>query len=218
MLETQNDINNIKFPMVNIVRTSNLAVAPINTFCLAIGLFMFAAPLMEWCQFRATTLSVSFACGGICLYIIGIYNWYEKKTVLCFFDFIFSFLNLLICYFLYYVDQTKAGEDILKIFDNYMIATFFILYLVALIALGLASKNKGIIHLAYLGLLVLSDIFIIISIYRYKRNNDKILKRLRKTAGYFLFSASLALWYSGVGKFINEMFEREMIPLVNPEL
>ena len=46
-MKEQNDINSIRFPLINIRRTSNLAVAPINTFGLAIGLFMLAAPLME---------------------------------------------------------------------------------------------------------------------------------------------------------------------------
>ena len=215
----QNDINNIRFPMVNIRRTSNLAVAPIDNFSLAFMLFMFAAPLMHWCEFRSTTLAVAFACGGICLYILAIYNWYQNKTVLCFFDFAFSFLSLLICYFIYY-SEDKDVENIHLLFQNYMIATFFVLYLVALLALAFASKNKGIIHLAYLGLLVLSDIMLIIWLYRFKRKPEKDFhyKRIRKAAGYFMFFASLALWYTGVGKFINDIFQKDMIPLVAPDL
>ena len=127
----QNDINNIKFPLINIRRTSNLAVAPINTFCLAIAIFMFAAPLMKWCEFRSTTMAVSFACGGVCLYIIGIYNWYQNKTVDCFFDFMFSFLNLLICYHVKFSpsveDDGTAKSPDLHLFEDYMIGTFFVL-------------------------------------------------------------------------------------------
>ena len=218
MLE-QNEINSIRFPQINIVRTSNLAVAPINTFCLAFMLFMFAAPLMHWCKFRSTTLGVALACGGVCQYIIGIYDWYQDKTVLSFIDFFFSFLNFLICYFIHSVYPSDQKE-IHNLFENYMIATFFVLCLVALCALAFACKDKGIIHLAYLGLLILSDIFIIVWIYRYKRHdkNRYILKRLRKVAGYFMFFASLALWYSGVGRFINDIFQRDMIPLITPDL
>ena len=215
----QNEINNIQIPLINIRRTSNLAVAPINTFSLAFMLFMFAAPLMHWCEFRSTTLAVALACGGICQYFIGIYDWYQNKTVLCFIDFFFSYLNFLICYFVYFAYE-KDGVELHKLFEDYMIATFFVLILVALCALAFACKNKGIIHLAYLGLLILSDIFIIVWIYRYKRSENKqnILKRLRKVAGYFMFFASLALWYSGVGRFINDIFKKEMIPLIEPDL
>ena len=211
-----NTINNLKFPMVNIRRTSNLAVAPINTFSLAIMLFMFAAPLMHWCSLKSPTFGVSLACGGVCLYIMGIYNWYQNKNILCFIDFMFSFLNLLICYFVRTVED-KSDEKLVAIFENYMIATFFVLILVALAALAVASKKKGLIHLVYLGLLILSDVFIIVWIYRFEKG-DKHLKRLRKVAGYFMFVASLALWYTGVGRFINEIFHNNMIPLVEQDL
>ena len=211
-----NTINNLKFPLVNIRRTSNLAVAPINTFSLAIMLFMFAAPLMHWCSLKSPTFGVSLACGGVCLYIMGIYNWYQNKNILCFIDFMFSFLNLLICYFVRTVED-KSDEKLVAIFENYMIATFFVLILVALAALAVASKKKGLIHLVYLGLLIVSDVFIIVWIYRFEKG-DKHLKRLRKVDGYFMFVASLALWYTGVGRFINEIFHTNMIPLVEQDL
>ena len=220
----QNDINSIRFPLINIRRTSNLAVAPINTFSLAIGLFMIAAPLMEWCKFKSPTLGVALACGGICQYIIGIYNWYQNKTIFCFIDFSFSFLFFLICYFIYNtlnVPTAGAKEVTPDIFENYMIGTFFLLFLVCLAALALAlffdMKRKGMIHLVYLALIILGDVFIIVWIYRYKHDGDKIVERLRKTAGYFLFIASIALWYCGVGRFINEIFQKEMIPFIGSE-
>ena len=102
----QNDvniINSLRFPLINIRRTSNLAVAPINTFSLAIMLFMFAAPLMHWCKLKSPTFGVALACGGVCLYIMGIYNWYQNKNLLCFIDFMFSFINLLLCYFILFI-------------------------------------------------------------------------------------------------------------------
>ena len=213
-MREQNDINSIQFPLINIRRTSNLAVAPINTFGLAIGLFMIAAPLMEWCKFKSPTSGVIFACGGVCQYIIGIYNWYQNKTILCFIDFSFSFLHFLIYYFIHFQGIGENGI----MFQDYMIGTFFVLYLVALGALVFVCKNKGIIHLVYLGLLILSHIFIIVWEYRFKRDKPNVIKRLKKTAGYFLFFASLALWYSGVGRFINDVFEKEMIPLISPDL
>ena len=215
----QNDINiihSLRFSLINIRRTSNLAVAPINTFSLEIMLFIFATPLMHWCSLKSPTFGVSLACGGVCLYIMGIYNWYQNKNILCFIDFMFSFLNLLICYFVRTVED-KSDEKLVAIFENYMIATFFVLILVALAALAVASKKKGLIHLVYLGLLILSDVFIIVWIYRFEKG-DKHLKRLRKVAGYFMFVASLALWYTGVGRFINEIFHTNMIPLVEQDL
>ena len=219
----QNDINNIRFPLINIRRTSNLAVAPINTFSLAIGFFMIAAPLMEWCKFKSPTIGVALACGGVCQYIIGIYNWYQNKTILCFIDFSFSFLFFLICYFIYFsLAQSQGTPEVTSsIFENYMVGTFFLLFLVCLAALALAlffdMKRKGMIHLVYLGLLIFADVFIIVWLYRFNHDGNNIIERLRKVVGYFLFFASIALWYSGVGRFINEIFQKEMIPLIGSE-
>ena len=212
----ENEINNIRFPLINIRRTSNLAVAPINTFSLAIGLFMLAAPLMQWCEFKSPTLGVAFTCGGICQYIIGIYNWYQNEAILSFIDFSFSFLFFLICYLLYFINAPITIQNV----QNYMIGTFFVLYLVSLLALAFAcknSKNKGLIHLIYLGLLIFADIFIIVWEFRFNHDGGNVIKRLKKVTGYFLFFASVALWYSGVGKFINEIFQKKMIPLIDSD-
>ena len=62
---------------------------------------------------------------------------------------ILSFLHALLCYFSY---KSQNGFKIEE-FQNAMIGTFFVLYLVALCVLAFAYKNQGLIHLIYLGLL-----------------------------------------------------------------
>lgn len=207
--------NSIRFPMINIRRTSNLAVAPVNTFGLAMGLFMLSLPLTGWCDFRSPSLAIALMFGGLCEYIIGIYDWYQGKTVLCFIDFIFGLLHLLIYYSfrLCEYDITRVPET----FSNYLIGTFFTLYLVILLALIVACKGKGIIHLVNFGLLILSDIFVMVWQYRYDDSSKHII-RVKKTAGYFLFLASLSIWFTGVGKLINEIFEKDLVPLIKPDL
>ena len=69
------EIDKISFPIINIRRTSNLAVAPVNTFALAMGLFMLSLPLMGWCELRSPTLATALVFGGLCEYIIGM-NFY----------------------------------------------------------------------------------------------------------------------------------------------
>ena len=212
------EIDAIRFPIFNIRRTSNLAVAPVNTFGMAMGLFMLSLPLMNWCEFRSPILATALMFGGLCEYIIGIYDWYQGKTILCFLDFIFGLLHLLIYYSfrLCEYDITRVKED----FESYLYGTFFTLYLVVLLALVLACKSKGIIHMAYLGLLIIADIFVMVWQYRYtnNKNENKHKDRIKKVAGYFLFFASLLLWYTGVGKLMNEIFEKDIIPLIKPDL
>lgn len=215
MENVSREINSIRFPMINIRRTSNLAVAPVNTFGLAMGLFMLSLPLTGWCDFRSPSLAIALMFGGLCEYIIGIYDWYQGKTVLCFIDFIFGLLHLLIYYSfrLCEYDITRVPET----FSNYLIGTFFTLYLVILLALTVACKGKGIIHLVNFGLLILSDIFVMVWQYRYDDSSKHII-RVKKTAGYFLFLASLSIWFTGVGKLINEIFEKDLVPLIKPDL
>ncbi len=211
------EIDNIRFPIINIRRTSNLAVAPVNTFALAMGLFMLSLPLTGWCDFRSPTLATALVFGGLCEYIIGIYDWYQGKTVLCFIDFIFGLLHLLIYYsfMLCEYELTRVSEK----FESYLIGTFFTLYLVILLGLILACKDKGLIHLVNLGLLIVTDVLIITWQYCHKRYEDyDRLGRIKKAAGYFLFFSSLSIWFTGVGKLINDIFQKELIPTIQPDL
>jgi len=211
------EIDNIRFPIINIRRTSNLAVAPVNTFALAMGLFMLSLPLTGWCDFRSPTLATALVFGGLCEYIIGIYDWYQGKTVLCFIDFIFGLLHLLIYYSfrLCEYELTRVSEK----FESYLIGTFFTLYLVILLGLILACKDKGIIHLVNLGLLIVTDVLVITWQYCHNKYRDyDRLKRVKEAAGYFLFISSLSIWFTGVGKLINDIFQKELIPTIQPDL
>ena len=105
-------------------------------------------------------------------------------------------------------------------FKTRMIATFFVLYLIILLALVLACKSKGLIHLLNLGLLIIADILVIVWEYRDWPIEHKLTheKRTRKAAGYFMFFASITIWLTGVGKFINEIFQNDLIPMIKPDL
>ena len=209
------EIDNIRFPIINIRRTSNLAVAPVNTFALAMGLFMLSLPLTGWCEFRSPTLATALVFGGLCQYIIGIYDWYQGKTLLCFIDFIFGLLHLLIYYSLRLCEYelTRVNAD----FKSNLIGTFFVLYLVILLGLVLACKDKGIIHLVNLGLLIVTDVLVITWQYHNFRSNSDY-KNVKKASGYFLFFSSLSIWFTGVGKLINDIFQKEIIPTIQPDL
>ena len=213
------EIEKISFPIINIRRTSNLAVAPVNTFGMAMGLFMLSLPLMGWCELRSPTLATALVFGGLCEYIIGIYDWYQGKTLLCFLDFIFGLFHLLFYYSfrLCEYEITRVNEE----FRSNMIGTFFVLYLVILLALVLACKSKGLIHLINLILLILANVFVIVWEYRKweKVNNEKRDgPKIKNTAGYFMFFASITIWLTGVGKFINDIFQNELIPMIKPDL
>ena len=212
------EIDNIRFPIINVRRTSNLAVAPVNNFAMAMGLFMLSLPLMKWCDFRSPSLATALIFGGLCEYIIGIYDWYQGKTILCFLDFIFGLLHLLIYYSfrLCEYEITRVNEN----FESYLIGTFFTLYLVVLLALVLACKSKGLMHIINLGLLILSDILVLVWQYHdwTKGKGNRDYPRFRKAVGYFIFFSSLSIWFTGVGKLINDIFQKDLIPMIKPDL
>lgn len=213
------EIDNLRFPVIHIRRTSNLAVAPANTFGMAMGLFMLSLPLMGWCDFRSPSLATALVFGGLCEYIIGIYDWYQGKTILCFIDFIFGLMHLLIYYSfrLCEYDITPVNEN----FESYLYGTFFTLYLVVLVALVLACKSKGLIHLINLGLLIVADIMVMVLQFRFKRDSGKRrMERIKKATGYLIFLSSISLWLTGVGRLINDIFQKDIFPekLMKPDL
>ena len=210
------EIDSIRFPIINNRRTSNLAVVPVNTLGLAMGLFKLSLPLIGWCDFRSPSFATALMFGGLCEYIIGIYDWYQGKTILCFIDFIFGLLHLLI-YYSYRFCEYEITPVSAK-FESYLYGTFFTLYLVILLALIVACKDKGIFHIVNLGLLFFADLFIMIWQFRINRDNEDKLRGLKQIAGYILFFTSIIIWFTGVGKLINDIFQKDIIPMIKPEL
>ena len=208
------NIDYLNLPIINIRKISILLNSPINTFALSISLFMLSLTLLEWIDFRSPVFSTSLIIGGICEYIMGIFNWYKGKTILYFINIIFGLMHLLI-YYTYEIAkyQIRVNEH----FESYLIGTFFVIYLVILLSLLYACKQKGVLYKINLGMLILSDIFIIIWQYLFNKNisykNDA-----KKIAGFFLFLASLSIWFNGVGNLWNDLFRSEYVPMMKPRI
>jgi succinate-acetate transporter protein len=212
-----NNIDNLDYlniPIINIRKISIMPISPINTFALSISLFMLSLTLLEWIDFRSPAFSTSLILGGICEYIMGIFNWYNGKAILYFINIIFGLMHLLI-YYTYEIAkyQIRVNEH----FESYLIGTFFAIYLVILLSLLYACKQKGFLYIINLGMLILSDIFIIT--WQYLFNKDNSYKNdAKKTAGFFLFLASLTIWFNGVGNLLNDLFHSEYVPMMKPRL
>ncbi len=207
--------DNFPLPIINIKKISHSFISPINTFALAISLFMLSLPLLGWSDFRSPILSTSLLIGGICEYIMGIFNWYQGKTIIYFINFIFGLMNLLI----YYSYEFAKYEIIVnENFESYLIGTFFVIYLVILLSLFYICKKKALIYKMNLGILIVSDIFIIAWQYISKNESWYKKKDIKKVTGYFLFFASLTIWFNGIGNLWNEIFRSEFVPMMKPRL
>lgn len=215
-----NEIDQMRMPLINIRRTSNLAVTPLNFFAMGAGIFMFACPMMRWCDLKSPTLSMALAFGGVCNYILGILDWYQGRTLLSFNDFFFAFIHLA---FYKSFSLTIYGitspwyDDGSKHYNANSVGTFFALALFSFIILIICSLKKGIIYIINYVLLALGTIFIMVWQYNTKAALSK-KHWAQKTGGYFLFFSSLCCFFIGLGKLLNEAFQNDILPVVEPSI
>ena len=204
-------INIPNLPKINIIKSSQFTIVPLNDFSLAMSLFLISLFLLEWLNFSSPIFSKIQIFGGICEYIFGFFNWYQGKTLFCFIDFIFGLLHLLI-YYSYELSRYEI-KSINKNFESYLIGAFFTIYLIILIVLFIAGNNEGILYKINMGILILADIFTLTWQFRYKKDHE-YNKNIKNIIGFFLFFASFSIWYSGLGKLLNHNFKKELVPMV----
>jgi succinate-acetate transporter protein len=218
--EAVNQISNLDFPIVNIRRTSNLAITPLNYYAIATSIFMYSARLMGWIELQPTSLMCGLIFGGIILYILGIYDWYSGLSYMSFIDFMFSFFNILIWLnvklhkYLPDLRTDKDGSTVNGIFyfRTNMQGVFYILMVVTFLVLIVAGFNQGMGNLIGLVIFVIGMILYL----SYHFCGDYGQKALKKVTGYFFFVGSIVFWFVGTGRFINEVFGEQLIPLVEP--
>ena len=152
-------LDGLVFPDLNIKRTANLAIAPANYFGMAFGLFMIAAPMMSWIDYRSPTLGAALCFGGICEYIFGFLNWYQHRTIQSFIDFVFGLLHLTVFY------TTDLGMYQIPVpieYHTYMQGVFYIFWFVMLLIVMISLKDRGILYMVIIFFLAIASIFVFI--------------------------------------------------------
>lgn len=208
MSDDMDTIDKLRIPTANIRRTTNLAAANANIFGMAFSIFMLSAPLMGWFDFESPTLGIVAAFGGLCEYAIGIYDWYEQRSVQSFIDFVFGILNFVV---FYSVELGKYDIEVPYEGRTYAQGIFVVLLLIAFLALLVAVKDKGILYVVYTFLLGFGCIFLMVWEFGEK-------KWARKTSGYFFFVGSVFIWLTGLGNLLNSSFNTNMFAPVLPRL
>ena len=200
------ELDKLAFPTVNYHQLVNFGLSSVNFFALAMGLYMFAAPMMGWIDYESPTLGTALMFGGICQYLIGFYDWYQGRTMLSFFDFLFGIIHLL---YYYVADLGKYSIWVPSNYYTYMQGVFYCLLFAILLFVIISTRNRGCIHTIYLFLLALATVFLII----WEFSNRTWC---RKVAGYALFIASILIWYTGVGRLFGNVYHNDCAPLVTP--
>lgn len=202
------ELDRLKFPVVNYIQKSRLAAPPLNIFAISLSLFMLSAPMMEWIDYESPTLGTLVGIGGILLYIAGFYDWYQNKSIASFVDFIFALLHLTIYYS---TSLNKIGIDTPHNYYSYLQGTFYIIYLVAIIMIILGVKDKGPLHLISFLLYAIGTV--LVAVWEYGH-----YKTLRIIAGYFIFIGSCFFWICGMGKLLRRVLGLTSFPGVTPSL
>ena len=201
-------LDGLVFPDFNIKRTANLAVAPANYFGLAFGLFMIAAPMMGWIDYRSPTLGAALCFGGICEYIFGILNWYQRRTIQSFIDFVFGLLHLAV---FYTTDLGMYQIPVPIFYHTYMQGVFYIIWFVMLLIVMISLRDRGLLYMINIFLLIFATIFVIV--WEFSKRTWA-----RKFAGYLIFFASILIWLTALLKLINEMMRGPVVPFVVPRI
>lgn len=199
-------LDNLWFPLLRVKRNLRLAVAPANTLGMAFGIFMCAAPLMDWIDFASPTLGSCLCFAGICEYIIGILSWFEGRTLQSFIDFVFGFLHLVI------FGTTELGKYSIYVNPNYhtyMQGTFYVFWLVMLLVVLIALKDRGFIYIIAFFFLALGCVFLIIWEFSGRTWTEKF-------AGYLFFFASLALWIGAFMQLLWRILGIDLTPIGLP--
>ena len=200
------ELDKMQLPMVNYHQTVNFGYSVPNFFALAMGLYMFSAPMMGWIDYESPTLGTALMFGGLCNYIIGFYDWYQGRTMLSFVDFIFGILHLV---YYYTADLGKYSIWVPNEYHTYMQGVFYCLWLFILMFIIISTKDRGCIHSMYMFLLAFASIFLIV--WHFSKRTWP-----RKVAGYIIFVASIFIWYTGLARLIGNIFRYDGMPYITP--
>ena len=202
------ELDKMALPQVNYHQLVNFGLSSVNFFALAMGLFMLSAPMMGWIGYETPTLGTALMFGGICLYLIGFYDWYQGKTILSVIDFLFGLLHLV---YYYTAEIGKYHIWVPTQYYTYMQGVFYCLWFAILLFLIISLRGKGCMYLVFMFLLALASVFMII--WEFSQT-----KWPRKAAGYIMLVASVFIWYTGLARLMSSIYHCNKGPFIEPYL
>ena len=201
------ELDSLHFPIFNYKPKPNFASCSANIWGMAFGLYMLATPMMGWINYNSPTLGSILCFGGICEYIIGIYNWHEGRAIQSFIDFSFGLLHLTI----YFTSELgKYSIPVPYEYHSYMQGTFYCLWLAMLLVLFISLKNYGVLYMINIFLIFLACLFALL--WHFSNTTW-----CRKASGYLLFFSSITLFLTGIYHLLNGVFRENVVPTVWPQ-
>lgn len=202
------ELEKLRFPTINYRRTAYFGFSVMDFWGLGLTLYMLAAAMCGWIHYESPTLSVCFWVGGLCLYIHGIFNWYQGRTMLSIIDFLFGLLFLTIYY------TAELGKYAIYVpyeYHTYMQGVFYIIFLIILMFILMGLARFGSIYTFFLYLIVLGVVFVLM--WNFSKQNWA-----RKIAGYAFVVAAAVLWVTGLGRFLTDINHRPTLGFMAPHM
>ena len=215
---TRDDIKNptskpidIKFPFINIRRSTNLSESTINYFLLGLCFAIYSFNGFQWFKNEKILDYPQFTNGifllsGISLCLVALYDWYQGRTIPFLIDFCFGLL--FISYYLSSVLEVVSNTE--PITDTKLESIFNILWFAFIFFILLCSKDKGILFIIDYAILFIGYVFVFVSKY-WERYGW-----IKKTTNYIFLVLTAFFWITGILKLINDLCFETSIPLVEP--
>ena len=195
-MSIEEQLNEIRSNIFNIRLKNNLSDSILNYFTMSIGLFFYGS-IYAKIIVKDNTKPFFYELimfSGILQIILGIFDWYKKKTKTLLTNTLFGIL--FISWYFKYKYILKDNPDVK---DKKYEGVFYILFIVLSALLIIASKNKGPMYSINFLALVVAFVFEVVDKYANK-------KKKKKTYGYaFIVSAGL-FWITGIMRILNNQF------------
>lgn len=195
-MSIEEQLNEIRSNIFNIRLKNNLSDSILNYFTMSIGLFFYGS-IYAKIIVKDNTKPFFYELimlSGILQIILGIFDWYKKKTKTLLTNTLFGIL--FISWYFKYKYILKDNPDVK---DKKYEGVFYILFIVLSALLIIASKNKGPMYSINFLALVVAFVFEVVDKYANKN-------WAKKTYGYaFIVSAGL-FWITGIMRILNNQF------------
>ena len=197
-----------KLPILKVQKSINFPTSSHSYFFISIGMFILGCGSTGWCNYGSNFINSVFLFLGICQYILGIYDWYQKNNILYIQNIIFGIWH--ISFFLNYIEKNGLKRTT-KIFSGIQGVTdlLMLLFVGTIIVL---VKGRGILYTIDYFLLFLCYAFLALCGY----SNDYII--VIKIGGYVFFVTFVFFWITGLSLVINDVFNNKIIGLVEPRI
>ena len=198
----------LKLPILKVQNVINFPTSSYTYFCISIGLFILGCQGTGWCQYGSTFINSVFLFLGICQYILGILDWYQKKSILSMKNIIFGIY--FISYFLNIFEINGIKKS--KVIYSYMQGIIDLIMLLFVSTVILAIRGKGIFYI--IDYFLLFFCYACLALCGYSNEESIVIK----ISGYIWFISSIFFWMTGLSLIINDTFNKNIIGFVEPRI